>query len=538
MTADAELADHYRDILAALRDAVLLSRDGVVVDANAAAGSLFGVGDGARLVGRRLAELLPDLDGGERAVTGADGVERRAELAVVAGGGGDVVVVASDVTELRRSQAALDYHAAHDPLTGLANRDRLRQELERALAGPGAVLALLDLDRFRVVNDGRDHAVGDDLLAQVAGRLTAAAGSGALVARFGGAVFAVVSAPAASGELAHALSSVFTEPFMVGDDRFHLAASVGVAEATRPGLPADELLRRAETAMYRAKAAGGGRTEAWDEETGARLRARHALERALRHALERDELRLHYQPIVEAATGRPVAVEALLRWEHPEQGLLAPGAFIPIAEETGMIVPIGAWVLGEACRQAARWAAAVPVGATLHVSVNLAARQVAEPGLVEAVAAVLDRDDVRAGALSVWLEVTESTLMDDPARTSEVLAELQALGIHVVIDDFGTGYSSLAYLKAFPVAALKIDRSFVAGLGSDSDDDAIVAAVVDLAHALGLGVVAEGVETEQQRDRLRTLGCDLLQGFLFARPAPAEDLDGLLGRPFDLAVGL
>jgi diguanylate cyclase (GGDEF)-like protein len=569
------LADRYDLLVDSVNEAVLVHQDGLLVSANPAAGALFGVESSADLLGRELAFFVPELDhsafglldtpllddpdpglgdrfGGGSAsrrrarVLGGDLEERIADVTVLATdheGSPAVLVVAQDVTESERAEEDRIFRSTHDTLTGLPNRelfqDRMSQAVIRARrTGKRVAVLFVDIDRFRVVNEGAAPAIGDQLLVLVSERLTEGFRITDTIARLTGASFAVICEGGAEISDLDLLGSralrAFDNTFVVDDEVFHLSASVGVAEALGPEANPTDLVREAEAAMHRAKSRGGGHYEIYDEAVGQQVRARLAVERSLRFALDRDELRVHYQPIISAGSGQVLGLEALLRWQHPEQGLVAPNQFIPIAEETGMIVPIGAWVLGQACTQAATWAIERPDQIPLHMSVNLSARQVAAPGLVEATRGIVQNCGANLETNQVWLEVTESTLMEDPERTSGVLAELQDMGIRIVIDDFGTGYSSLAYLKAFPVNAVKIDRSFVSGLGANLDDEAIVSAVVRLAHALGLDVVAEGVETELQLSRLVDLECDMLQGFLFSRPMAPEDLTDVLPRHYTI----
>ena len=446
-----------------------------------------------------------------------------------------VLVVNTDITAVKRSEAELAHQALHDPLTGLANRTLLRDHLQGALARasrrPGTLAVLfLDLDRFKLVNDSLGHDAGDQLLREVAARLQALVRAGDTVARLGGDEFVVLTEDLVDLDepvrLARRIKEAFTAPVAIGASEVFTSASIGIAVADHDS-DADGLLRDADAAMYLAKARGRDRYERFDEGLRTEATQKLQMENTLRRSMEVDGLRVHYQPEVDLATGRVVGMEALARWEHPVLGLLDAGAFIELAEETGLIVDLGTWVLHEACRQAGRWRAerAEPFA----VRVNLSARQLVQPDLVDVVVEALHASALPASSLC--LEITETALMDDPVLALAVLDQLHALGVHLAIDDFGTGYSSLAYLKRFPVDVLKVDRSFVDGLGDDAEDTAIVTAVVSMSRALGLQVVAEGVETERQLDELRRLGCDRAQGFLFSPARPADEFwavaDGL-----------
>ena len=439
-----------------------------------------------------------------------------------------------DVTARKEAEEALTYQAMHDALTGLPNRllleDRLEQALARARRG-GSTLAVLflDVDHFKVVNDGRGHAVGDELLIAVARRLQSVVRPGDTVARFGGDEFVVMCENLSGGVEAVGLSERLTEaiepPIAIDGTELFVTVSLGVAVAG-PTASAESLLRDADTAMYRAKETGRGRIEIFDQALRSRANRRLEVAGALRYAIERDELSVVYQPVVSLADGAMVGAEALLRWKHPVWGDVAPGGFISTAEETGLIVPIGSWVLEEACRQAARWAEVRPDHPPLWVSVNLSARQLLVPTLTDSVAEVMERTGIEPAMLQ--LEVTESVVMDDVDFFLEALYRLRGLGVHLSIDDFGTGYSSLSYLKQFPLDTLKVDRSFVAGLGTPGHDASIVAAVVALGRALGLAVLAEGVETAAQMDEVRRLGCDLVQGFYITPPLPPGPVHALI----------
>jgi diguanylate cyclase (GGDEF)-like protein/PAS domain S-box-containing protein len=442
-----------------------------------------------------------------------------------------------DLRESRHPEDQLAWRATHDALTGLPNRglflDRLEMTLARLGRDPGlAAVLVLDLDRFKEVAERFGDDAVDRLLVAVAGRLRSILRPSDTVSRFGSDEFAVLC-PDLGHErdavrLAERVSAGLTTPFAVGGQEIVVSASIGIALSGSRTRRADSLLFDADAAMQRAKQRGGGIYELFDEAVRAQLIERLELERALRRAVDADELRVLYQPIVSLKEGRLVGVEALARWEQPGRGLLLPAEFVPFAEETGLIVPVGAWVLEEACRQAARWRAARarPLPPTMHV--NLSPRQFTEPHLVDLVAGALA--DTGTDPDRLCLEVTERALAANPASAATTLKRLSALGVRVSVDDFGTGYSSLASLQYLPISSLKIDRSFVARLDLDPEDDAMVAAVIGLAHTLGLAVIAEGVETPRQLAKLDELGCDYAQGYLFARPETAGRVGELLGQ--------
>ena len=428
--------------------------------------------------------------------------------------------------------------ALYDPTTGLPNRELLADRIAHALAGhrpdDGASIGviLLDLDRFKVVNETLGHVAGDRLLMAVGQRLVNSLRPGDTVARFGGDEFALVLDPVADAAEAHRIAERIAqelrEPFPLNGRDWFLTASIGIALAAPGRGSPDDLLREAEIAMVRAKGNAGQRHFLFEPSMSDQSLERLDLENDLRRALDREELRVHYQPIVWLVSGAVVGFEALVRWQHPTRGLVPPLAFIPMAEETGLIVPLGRWVLDAACRQAAVWNATRTGKGTppLFVSVNLSARQFTQTDLVEDVRQTLASTGLEADALE--LEITESVLMDQSEAGIRALRDLRGLGVRLVLDDFGTGYSSLAYLKHLPLDTIKIDRTFVAGI-EEPADRSIVDAVIALAHGLGIGVVAEGIETDEQADRLRELGCDLGQGYLFSRPVPAEQTAALLG---------
>jgi diguanylate cyclase (GGDEF)-like protein/PAS domain S-box-containing protein len=442
-----------------------------------------------------------------------------------------VVHLAAIAIERKAFESRLAHQAHHDPLTGLPNRALFLEFLVLALARArryesSVAVLFLDLDRFKVINDSLGHDAGDETLLKVVERLQSVVRPGDTVARFGGDEFTILCEDLGRGaaerqaiEVAERLIDIVHQPFELAGDIAFLGASIGIAVAQTADERPESLLRDADAAMYRAKELGKGRWELFDEDMRATARARLDTENALHRAIDREEFRIHYQPIVSLADGRCVGAEALVRWQHPERGLVAPGEFVGIGEETGLIVPIGALVIQDACEQAARWKRESDPERPFVVSVNLSARQLAQTDLVGRVGDVLERTGIEPSSLG--LEITESVLLDDSDSTVGSILALKQLGVQLSIDDFGTGYSSVGYLKRFPVDAVKVDRSFVDGLGTDPEDTAIVSAVISLGHALGLTVVAEGVETRTQLDELISLGCDQAQGFYFEAPQPA-----------------
>ncbi len=443
------------------------------------------------------------------------------------------VVTASDVSERRAAEARIRHLAHHDALTDLPNRTFFGERLERAVAaaldaGERVALLLVDLDHFKEVNDSLGHPAGDELLCAAAGRLRRLAPAETVVARLGGDEFALlllrVGDPAVVVDLAEALVAALAEPFALAGRIVRSGGTVGVALLPDHADSSDGLLRNADLALYRAKAEGRGRIRLFDPEIAIALREARALEALLHDALASGWFRLHYQPRFELASGRLVGAEALIRLAHPREGLIAPGRFVALAEERGLIVPIGAWVIKEAVARAARWAR-LP-DAPWRLSFNLSPVQLREENVAARIAAALECHAVPADRLEV--EITEGVLLTDTPVTTRNLERIRALGVGVALDDFGTGYASLSYLRRFPLDRLKLDRSFVSDLEADGSARAVARTVIELGHALGMRVTAEGVETEGQLACLRALGCDEAQGFLLGRPVDADLLASLL----------
>ena len=484
-----------------------------------------------------------------------------------------VQALQTQVSERERAEARLAHQAFHDGLTGLANRVLFRERVQHALdvAGPQAdriAVLLVDLDGFKAVNDSLGHATGDLLLVEVAGRLRSVTRGSDTVARLGGDEFAILLEPLADAadaqRVAERVAAALAAPMALAETELVVGASIGIARASdldhqpivvaaaagagaapdardaadvagaghadEPGAArADQLLRNADVAMYRAKSQGKGTWVLFEPEMHALTVERLALEAELRMALERREFRLVYQPVVQLQTGRVIGLEALVRWENPRRGAVPPATFIPIAEETGLIVALGRWVLDEACRQGARWHArsgGVAGGTPLAMSVNLSGRQLQHAGIVGEVAAALHASRLPPHALT--LEITESALVHDTVQVVERLQELKALGVRIAIDDFGTGYSSLSYLQRLPVDVLKIDKSFVDGVVHGRQDAALARTIVALGDSLSLRCVAEGIEERQQQSFLVSLGCEYGQGYLFSRPLEWQAVEALL----------
>ena len=486
----------------------------------------------------------------------ADGTELDSEWRIVTGDGevrwmhvrgrldrdpsGGVLAMrgtSQDITERHELQSLLAEQALHDDLTGLPNRRLFVTRLTEALAeaeacGESVAVLFIDVDRFKLINDGLGHEAGDELLVTLGQRLSGALRPGDTVARFGGDEFVLLCHHQNGQEdaeaVTHRVQRVVTEPVVLRGVEMVVTLSIGVALSGLSGRDPGALLRDADAAMYQAKHNGRATHAIFAEDMRARALRRLDTERELRKALLVEQLDVHYQPIYDLRTGALDSVEALVRWQHPTRGLIGPDEFIGVAEETGLIVPLGELVLEKACHQLRLWQLSAPELAGLRLAVNLSGVQVALPDLTQRIGRILRRTGIAGAALE--LEITESVLMHDAEETMTVLGSLKSLGVRLSVDDFGTGYSSLSYLKRFPVDTLKVDRSFVDGLGVESEDSAIVQSVLALAAALGMDTVAEGVETARQLSALGALGCDKAQGYYLSRPLPAEGIGRLLGR--------
>ena len=465
-----------------------------------------------------------------------DGTLREVEItgiAFVYDGQPAVQVVAHDVTVTRQKSAQLEHMASHDALTELPNRTLLQDRLERTISHAGrsrtmVAVLFMDLDRFKLVNDTQGHTAGDLLLVQVARRLQASLRKSDTVARFGGDEFVLVLSDiektADVDHMAEAVRSVLAEPFFIGEQEVYVGSSIGISLYPQDGENAELLLRNADIAMYRAKELGRNNHQYYTEELNAQVMERNRLHQELRRAIEEEQFLLHYQPQLDLISGRVVAMEALVRWQHPRLGLIPPADFIPLAEETGLIVPLGAWVLREACRQAKSWQQeGLP---PVRVAVNLAMRQLADEGLVGLITEVLLQTGLTAEFLE--LELTETDVMQEAEEMRCKLRRLKDLGVFLSLDDFGTGYSSLSYLKRFAFDCLKIDRSFVRDITTDSDDKAIVQTIIAVAKSLGMIALAEGVETVETLTCLRAMGCHHAQGYLISRPLPSDEAGQML----------
>lgn len=448
-----------------------------------------------------------------------------------------VIITFEDVTRKRTAETELAIQTFRDRLTSLPNRTLFMERLAQAILRTerrklSTAVLFLDMDRFKIVNDSLGHDSGDTLLVQVAKRLRGCVRPEDTVARLGGDEFVILFEDLVTASdalrVAERMSESMAEPFHLQDQEIFASCSMGLALCTLASTSPSDLVRDAEIAMYRAKAKGEGSIEIFDPSMNAQAVERFQLESELRRALERGEFILFYQPLVSLSTGLIEGWEALVRWKHPEKGMVPPLNFIPLAEETGLIVPIGKWVLEEAIRQASAWHTGFPSEPPRLMNVNISARQFQQRELIATVTDALEVSGFLAACLK--LEITESVMMRDPQASLEAMKVFRGLDIHLVIDDFGTGYSSLSYLKRFPVDTLKVDKTFVDGLGKDPESTAIVGAVISLAKALGMRVTAEGIETKEQLDRLRALNCDQGQGYFFSRPLPAAQAEELLAK--------
>lgn len=555
------IGERYRTLFESSRDGIYLADpEGRITEANPAMADLFGYGR-AELHGMRaqtlfaedheLGELRQKLSDGEKVrdvevrLLRKDGRELTCLVTLVEDPGAErgrgYQAILHDVTEQRHVEERIEHAALHDSLTQLPNRtfflNRLRRLLDRLRYQTYYSFAVLfvDLDRFKLINDSLGHRAGDELLMMVAERLPMLVRPEDIVARFGGDEFTILLLDLPGvGEAEQVASRVQEglgkETFEVLGHDVYVTASIGIALSTRDYDSAEDIIRDADTAMYAAKDAGRGRWTIFDDTMHERAVMRFATETALQRALERDEFVLHYQPLVVMETGELVGFEALVRWNHPERGLLLPADFLPVAEETGLIIPIGGWVLEEACRNAVQWREGLPEDEAPVIAVNLSARQLMAPGLGDQVREVLRETGLPGEALR--LEITETVLLEDSSAVQKSLAELDELGAWICLDDFGTGYSSLGYLKDLPVDLVKIDRSFIHTVSDPpgSSGAEMAEAIVALARQLGVATLAEGVETEDQKNHLIRLGCGHAQGFLFSRPLTVEDANRFLER--------
>ena len=556
----AQSAERYRQLVESTADAVTsMTVDGVITGWNRAAADLYGYPT-ENATGRPITDLVP-ADRAEQVLgtitaVARDGIVLSSELTTARPDGstvdvaltispvldsqGQVVAVSTigrDVSERRRLQQRLEHQALHDSLTGLPNRALLLQRLQRledtgqegAACEDSVAVLFVDLDQFKMVNDASGHRAGDVLLVQVAQRLSQVVRSGDTVARFGGDEYVVLCTGTG---VDHALSlardvlAVLSEPFEVVGRRAYVSASVGVA-VSAPSRSSD-LLRQADVAMYEAKARGRGRVQLFDDSLDAHAHGRLALAGDLQDALAADDLALHYQPVVDLRTGRMRGVEALIRWAHHERGMVPPHVFIPLAEDTGLITAIDRWALARGCQDGARLLSAGVLPAGGHVAVNLSAHDIADSAVEEAIDSAIRAAGPAMTHHNLMVEVTETVVIRDLAHSRRVLNAIRALGSDIAIDDFGTGHSSLTYLRLFPAQHVKIDRSFIRGIAENPQDLAIVRSVVQLAHAIGLKTIAEGVETQEQCTLLTRLGCDAAQGYLWSPALPVDQLTSLV----------
>jgi diguanylate cyclase (GGDEF)-like protein/PAS domain S-box-containing protein len=475
---------------------------------------------------------------GETAILGADGEEIPVSQVLIAhrAAGGEVRFfssIARDISERKAYETHIEYLANYDALSGLPNRRLLGDRTAQAIAqarrrGRACALVVLNIDRFKLANDSYGHGSGDTLLKILATRLQERMREGDTPARLGADSFAVLATDLHKPEhvlgVLRELSDATAQPFPIGGHEMHVTLSMGASVFPKDGGDFDVLLRNADAAMHRVKAAGGKGFQFYAAEMTRDTTDRLELENALRGALERGELQLHYQPQVDIASGRVIAVEALMRWRHAERGWVSPAQFIPIAEESGLILRLGEWALGEACRQLAAWDRAG--SSQIRMAVNVSARQFLDAGFVDSVERALREHQVDPRRIE--LELTESLLIEDPDQANSTLQRLKVLGVMIAVDDFGTGYSSLSYLSGLPVDCLKIDRAFVTRVSEGGRDATIAQAIISLAHSLGMRVLAEGVETAEQREFLHAHGCEDGQGYFYARPCPPQEAHSLI----------
>ena len=451
------------------------------------------------------------------------------------------VGVFTDITAIKQSEDQLAYLAHHDPLTGLANRlllnSNLEQIIKRAQNKDKQVAVLfLDLDRFKNINDSMGHPQGDRLLEVVAKRLTSNIRDMDMISRLGGDEFVIVADNlehvSDAAQIAESTLTSLNNPFQISGHEIFVNASIGISVFPKDGKDVETLIKNADAAMYRAKEKGRNNFQFYTEELTAVAFEKMSLETSLRHALDKNEFILHYQPQISLQTGRLVGMEALIRWQHPERGMVSPAKFIPIAEETGLIVPIGEWVLRTACKQNQQW---IENGLPpVSVAVNLSARQFHSKGLTDLVSQTLESTGLDAQHLE--LELTESLMMQDADLSIKIMEEFDRMGVKLSIDDFGTGYSSLSHMKHFPIDKLKIDQSFVHDIGTNRDDKEIVVSIIMLGHSMNLNVIAEGVETKEQLDYLREHHCDEIQGYYYSRPVPADEFETFFTKQFESPV--
>jgi diguanylate cyclase (GGDEF)-like protein len=500
---------------------VILEPDARLSFANSAFRTLFNLSAHHSSGTQDLARLAA---GGARSLKSLDG--RILPVNAISFGGGRTLVMVDE----RSAQTSAEMTERRDAVTGLPNRLVLKERIAQALADPEqtsqTALLLLDLDRFKAVNDTLGHAVGDKLLCRVVDRLRATIRKDDLITRLGGDEFAIFqhapNQPEAAKALAQRLVDLVGRTYLVDDNILNIGVSIGIALPPTDGTEPDRLLKSADLALYRAKEEGRGRFRFFEQEMDARAQTRRALELDLRRAFALRQFEVHYQAQMSLHDERIVGFEALARWRHPERGMISPADFIPVAEEIGLISQIGEWVLLTACREAAGWRG------SQRIAVNLSPMQFSNPGLVDTVSAALATSGLAPERLE--LEITESVLLEDTAATLATLHQLRALGIQIAMDDFGTGYSSLGYLRSFPFDKVKIDQSFIRDMPTDGDSAAIVRAIIGLGVSLGISTTAEGVETEEQLNRLRAEGCTDIQGYLLSKPVPAAEVASVLSR--------